>query len=364
MFRFAAVGVLFFVGCSRTPESQSAATRDVAARTPPQTQPVATSSAAPEPHTPDSSAERREASAPVAKQEAAAAVTPLPADPSFRYPGAERVVAIGDLHGDLASTREALRLAGAIDAADRWAGGKLVLVQVGDQLDRGDDEPQILQLLERLTQEAKAAGGAVYVLNGNHELMNASGDLRYVTQDGFRDYAAVPPPQTAHVPAGIPPEAQGRFAAFTPGSELAKKLADRNTIAIVGDTVFAHAGVLHKHVRYGISRINEEVRSFLRGEVATLPPTVAAEDAPVWTRLYGGPNPGAEVCAELSAVLDALSVKRMVVGHTVQSGGITSACDGRLYRVDVGLSDYYGTNPTQVLELRGGAAKVLPQYAP
>src|SRR5688572_17151939 len=55
------------------------------------------------------------------------------AERPFRFPPAERVVAVGDLHGDLASTREALRLAGAIDETERWIGKKLVLVQVGDQ---------------------------------------------------------------------------------------------------------------------------------------------------------------------------------------------------------------------------------------
>ena len=33
-----------------------------------------------------------------------------------------RIVAIGDLHGDLDAARAALRLAGAIDAQDRWIG--------------------------------------------------------------------------------------------------------------------------------------------------------------------------------------------------------------------------------------------------
>ena len=38
--------------------------------------------------------------------------------------------------------------------------------QVGDQLDRGNQEIEILYFLERLEREAAAAGGALHVLNG------------------------------------------------------------------------------------------------------------------------------------------------------------------------------------------------------
>jgi hypothetical protein len=38
----------------------------------------------------------------------------------------------------------------------------------------------------------------------------------------------------------------------------------------------------------------------------------------------------------------------------VQAGGISSACDGALWRIDVGLSRRYG-GPVQVLELVPGA---------
>src|SRR5688572_30209254 len=40
-------------------------------------------------------------------------------------PAPARLVAIGDVHGDLAATRAVLRLAGAIDERDRWIGGEL-----------------------------------------------------------------------------------------------------------------------------------------------------------------------------------------------------------------------------------------------
>lgn len=53
------------------------------------------------------------------------------------------------------------------------------LPQVGDILDRGDQEIQIFYFLERLQREAAAAGGALWVLNGNHETMNVAANHRW-----------------------------------------------------------------------------------------------------------------------------------------------------------------------------------------
>src|SRR5690242_9803231 len=71
---------------------------------------------------------------------ASAAATASAAAKPIGLPAPERLVAIGDLHGDLDATRAVLRLAGAIGDGDKWTGGKLVVVQTGDQLDRGDGE--------------------------------------------------------------------------------------------------------------------------------------------------------------------------------------------------------------------------------
>lgn len=60
--------------------------------------------------------------------------------------------------------------------------------QVGDQLDRGHEEIDILYFLERLEHEARAAGGAVYILNGNHETMNVGGRFTYATTPAMLDF--------------------------------------------------------------------------------------------------------------------------------------------------------------------------------
>lgn len=293
---------------------------------------------------------------PVAREPAAPACTIAPL--ALRLPAPARLVAIGDLHGDLGATRAALRAAGAIDHHDHWIGRELVVVQTGDILDRGDDEQAILDLLARLEGEARSAGGALIQLLGNHELMNAAGDFRYVTPGGLHDFDDAPrgtATPSANVPAApsanIPAAARGRFAALRPGGSYAHRLAQHAVIAIVGDTVFSHAGVLGSWVRR-VDEVNQTARCWLDGQAAEPPPALTSDDSPVWTRSAGMATVD---CAALSTSLAALSVKRMVVGHTVQPAGITSACDALLWRIDVGLSLVYG-GPIQVLELTPGAA--------
>ncbi|MBK7584292.1 MAG: metallophosphoesterase [Myxococcales bacterium] len=303
-------------------------------------------------------------------REPSAATRPVSAPPapplddsSFRFPARERLVAIGDLHGDIAAARAALRLAGAIDDKDSWIGGKLALVQTGDQLDRGDEEPEILDLFDKLKPAAEKAGGAFLALNGNHEVMNVAGDFRYVTPDGFRDFRETPSSGPRERAASLlPAEQYGRAAAFLPGGPVAKRLAERPVVIVVGDTVFAHGGVLPAHLRYGIGRLNAETRSWMQGQTPRMPELLNGDSAPIWTREYSDGEPSAAACGALASVLTQLGAKRMVVGHTVQKSGITSGCAGKVWRIDVGLARHYGGRPA-VLEIRGDTLTPLSSDA-
>lgn len=250
----------------------------------------------------------------------------------------KRAVAIGDLHGDLQAARAALRTAGAIDDHDAWIGNDLVVIQLGDVLDRGDDESKVLALLDKLAKAAPAHGGQVIQLLGNHELMNAAGDFRYVTRGGAADFDG------------------DRRRELAPGGKWAKRLADHNVIAIVGDTVLSHAGITSPWIAK-VEATNLGSRCWLDGQTGGAgdpPPALANDDSPVWTRVWGA-SPAD--CSALDTVLGALGAKRMVVAHTVQNEGITSDCDGALWRIDVGLAKHYG-GPIQVLEL-GDPPRVL-----
>ncbi len=262
-------------------------------------------------------------------------------------PAVPRLIAIGDLHGDLDASRRALRLAGAIDEADSWIGGALTVVQTGDVLDRGDEDRAISELLARLSSEATAAGGELIVLSGNHELMNTMLTFDYVTPGGFTSFGG---------------RAQ-RTEAYRPGGPLARELAEQPIVMQVGDNVFVHGGILSEHVRYGLDRLNDEIQAFMRGEVESLPALAIASDGPLWTRLYSN-VPGIADCHELTVTLHELHAKRMVVGHTPQLVGITSACVGRVVRIDTGVSRFYLKGPVEVLEIEGDEVRVLRENGP
>ncbi len=266
----------------------------------------------------------------------------------MKFPMPKRLVAIGDLHGDLGAMRSALKAAGAIDDKDAWIGGDLVIVQTGDMLDRGDDEQAMIDLSLKLQADAAKAGGRYIQLLGNHELMNAAGDFRYVTPAALNDFDDAPGLDTSKW-AKVPERVRGRISALGPGGVYAKKLATHNVIAIVGDTAFSHAGVLADWVTQ-LEGVNQSARCWLDGQAGgpdAVVPALTGDTSPVWTRVFGVDPVD---CATAKASFDKLGIKRQVVGHTVQDRGINSACDDTIWRIDVGLSKTYG-GPIQVLEL-------------
>jgi hypothetical protein len=281
-----------------------------------------------------------------------------------------RVVAIGDLHGDLQKTVMALKIAGVLSVTDQgapeWCGGDNIVVQLGDILDRGDNEIQILHLFLRLKEQARAAGGDVFLLNGNHESLNICGDFRYVTQGGFLESAMV---------AGLPPDMRGHFQAqlkarialFAPGGPIAQELSKSYVALQINDTVFAHGGIMPHHLDYGLGRLNDEMSRWMRGDQGARSPVFAmgSPDSVLWCREYSreiwkSPVDRNRSCAILSKVLSRLKANQMVVGHTPQERGCNCACDGKIWRIDVGMSSGVCNAAAQVIEImppRDGSTK-------
>ena len=272
----------------------------------------------------------------------------------------ERVVAIGDIHGDCRALARVLRLAGLMQDG-HWSGGSDVLVQIGDVLDRGDEELKCMQLLALLKREASESGGRVITLLGNHEVLNAAGV----------DYYASPLSAGNFGPGG-------RTAAFRPGAKFAAELATWPVACVVGDTAFVHAGLTEDSARV-LDEANAAAARWLLGQgpPSGLPPALlwpssaSSLRSPLWMRDLSSPpdvQPSSAACAELDRALSTLGVRRLVIGHTVQSR-INGACraadaadhgESTVWRIDVGLSSAMASGTPQALEIaRGGRIRVL-----
>jgi hypothetical protein len=190
--------------------------------------------------------------------------SPVPQAPKAAGP---RVVAIGDVHGAFDQFVEILQTAGLVDAKRQWIGGTTVLVQTGDIFDRGPKVREALDLLMRLEEEARRAGGRVEALLGNHEVMNLLHEFRDVSpasyaafadarsesrrQRAFDDYAKLVKERAT---AGEAPSRDAWLASHPPGfleyvealgprGKYGRWLRSHKVVTTEGGTAFMHAGV-------------------------------------------------------------------------------------------------------------------------
>ena len=212
---------------------------------------------------------------------------------SFAAPAAERVVAVGDIHGAYEQFVSVLQEAGVLDKDLGWKAGKTILVQTGDVLDRGPRSRDALDLLMALVEKAKAQGGQVRPLLGNHETMVMIGDLRYVSPEEYRAFAM---PESEKVrdkeyesyvkyrrqrsaktkqPMAAGDEAKkvwmdahplGFFEmrqAFSPQGKYGAWLRGQDAVTQVDDTVFLHGGLSPDLKFKNLQEINQQMRKDL-----------------------------------------------------------------------------------------------------
>lgn len=267
---------------------------------------------------------------------------------------AHRLVAIGDLHGDISAARQAFRLAGGIDRHGNWIGDDLVIVQLGDLIGRSYEDREVLDFVLEVREKARVAGGAVHVVLGNHEVFAAQLRYDYVDVGAYQSFDGIPDLDLDNdLLRELPVEARARGSALMPGGPYAKRLADFPAVLRLGETVFVHGGVTPIWAEYGPDRINDEVSRWFAGETDQ-PLSARGVDAGnlddnVMMSRHFSEDVDEASCELLSESLALLGARRMVVAHSVQPE-ITSYCGGRVWAVDVGMSRYYG-GEVQVLEI-------------
>ncbi len=161
----------------------------------------------------------------------------------------EKMLVLSDIEGEFENFRGLLIANHVIDNLYRWIFGKGHLVICGDLFDRGNDVAAELWLLYRLEDEARKAGGYVHTILGNHDIMNLSGDLRYVQQKYF-DHAKM---------MGVD---YSEF--YNNDSELGRWLRSKNIIEKIGDNLCLHGGISPEilNIAWPVEKINDSCRAY------------------------------------------------------------------------------------------------------
>lgn len=361
-----------------------------------------------------------------------------------------RLIAIGDIHGSYDGFTTILRRTNLVDDKLRWSGGRTVVVQTGDFTDRGADVKKVMDLLMQLEKEAKAAGGQFIALAGNHEVMNMIGDLRDVTpaicaafvtpqsevrrEEAWKQYERVararagvrtPPPgvytktRDAWLEAH-PPGCIEYREAMSPSGTYGRWLREKDIAAVVGDTLFMHAGLNpSRPAPKSIAEVNDQVRVEIRRfdafrkrladrryglpffdlqevidvavvelqlataaltarraegtepsldvpllreaqEILNIPKwSLIDPEGPLWFRGYAT-WPEDTTMPQVTTFLDQMKLARVVVGHTPTiDGRIATRFGGRVVAIDTGmLASYFMGNPS-ALEIVDGRMKAI-----
>lgn len=323
----------------------------------------------------------------------AAVLTPGAAVPQSTQ---QRIVAIGDLHGDFEAWRAIAGAAGLIDPNGRWTGANATLVQMGDIVDRGPDSLKIIDDLMKLQREAPKRGGRVVVVLGNHEAMMMTGDLRYVHPGEYAAFVdrdskrrrqlgyeanreAIQAAYRSRAPELSPESIKGEWEktmplgrmeyqlAWRPDGELGKWAIANPAVVKLGDTLFVHGGISAAYANVPLDVINRQAAAALKAQDETPTAIINNPQGPLWYRGLIIRNDGDDATVapvpagttipltidqEIDLALNGFGAKRIVVAHTPSRAGIIGERGGKLWRIDSAISRAYGGIPAY-LEIVG-----------
>jgi hypothetical protein len=216
-----------------------------------------------------------------------------------------RLYVIGDVHGDFKDLAKALTQLqvvvptgkGPLDL--RWNAGRDIFVFLGDLIDKSDDSLDVLRLVMQLEGQAKAAGGQVIALAGNHEMAFLADPFNAKAKEFRKEIKSV----NLEVCADV----------YSPASAFGAWLRNRPAAAIVNGIYLAHSGWSAGEDRAGIqARYRAAVDAgafdspFTCGDHAAKPPTPGFFNAEVWWGKKG---------KELDRQTARLGVSQVMFGH-------------------------------------------------
>ena len=239
----------------------------------------------------------------------------------------EKIFVLSDIEGNLEAFRKLLLAGGIIDETHNWIFGKGHLVLNGDFFDRGQQVTECLWLIYSLEKKAQAAGGYVHFILGNHEIMNLSGNIKYVHQkykDNFKNFNL------------------DNEIVWSEKSELGQWLRTKNIVERIGELLFVHGGVATEinSLSLPIMEMNRLAREgYSKPNVApnTLLTTfLNVNTSPYWYRGYYETYNGLPKASGLlvDSTLQKFAVSTIITGHTIVGDTISIHYNGKVVNTD------------------------------
>ena len=304
----------------------------------------------------------------------------------YHWTGVDRVVAIGDLHGDYERYIDVMKSAGLLNNSGRWSGGDTHMVQTGDITDRGADSRKIIDHLLKLVKQAKKKGGYVHLLIGNHEAMNVIGDLRYVSEGEFKAFTTSNSPRMQDlqwqrqlewmraniltfeeinldayreewqqkVPLGWVEHRQN----WALNGQYGKWVKDNPVAIQINDTIFLHGGISAKYCKFSLQSLTEQLVAAMETYDPSVTSIVNDPLGPVWYRGLAQEEEAGAFVQTLDNILERYGARRIVVGHTPTGGVVWPRFNQRVVVNDTGISAHYGSHKG-VLELTAAGATAI-----
>jgi hypothetical protein len=241
------------------------------------------------------------------------------------YKNVSKQLVISDIEGNFSAFRKLLQANGAIDENFNWIFGTGHLVLVGDFTDRGEQVTEVHWLIYSLEEKAKAAGGYIHYILGNHELMNLTGDNRYLN------------PKYSETVILLNEKYE---SLYSENSELGRWLRTKNIVEKIDKVLYTHAGISGEINKMDITlgELNQLSRPFYADTTYNFPDkridTIFSDWGPFWYRGYYK-NVTEAIPSQIDDTFSKFRVKKIVTGHTVIADTISVLYKGKLINTDV-----------------------------
>jgi len=267
----------------------------------------------------------------------------------YEYLKCDRLVIIGDIHGDIKRLKTILIDAKIINNNIEWIAEppNTVVVQMGDQVDSLNrdesiaewevlDDVEVIYFTNLLDKFAQSKGGRFISIIGNHEFMNVIGNYSYVSSKSMAN------------------NENKRRDLFKAKGVLSPILSKRPIVLKIGELFFCHAGLTTKHLELlkkydkNISYINRIWKNFvlhgnvLKEDKELFDNILLDYNGILWTRELDNQN-------DLNEMLKSINCTFMFVGHTVMDG--IKFYNNKVWYTDTGISRAFGNNKYQYMEI-------------